>query len=121
MEKLNEAATRSAKCRLQSAAYLSAAFFFLANLCFNIDVSGSVHVSVHSRVHVHVCMFSIGPVAECREAYTLKQPAGLVSHRLSSITEPYSYSKFRLLRSVLLGTNTTLQLEQQFNEHVCKP
>lgn len=71
-----------------------------------MDVSGSVHVSVHSRVHVHVFMFSIGPVAECREAYTLNQPAGLLSHRLSSITELYSYSKFRLSRSVWLGTNT---------------
>lgn len=81
-------------------------------------------MSVHARVHGHMFMFSIGPVAEsCLHTESALVPTGLFSHRHQlhhptlSITEPYSNSKFRLSRSVLLGTNTMLQL----NENVCKP
>lgn len=71
---------------------------------------------VHARVHVEVFLFSIGPVAGCRKTYTLHHPSRLLAyfpieqHPTLSITEAYSYSKFRLPRSVFMQTSTMLQL-----------
>lgn len=43
------------------------------------------HVRLHARVHVHMFMFSIGPVAKCSlHTESVLMPTSLVSHRTSA-------------------------------------
>ena len=57
-------------------------FLRLSECVFHIRMSEGMHVSMHARVHVHVFMFSIGPVAKCSlHTESAPMPTGLVSHR----------------------------------------
>lgn len=53
--------------------------WFLQCWCVSHWCVRDVHVSEHARVRVHMFMLNIGPVAECREAYTLNQPSCLLA------------------------------------------